>query len=46
MEEVERQECYLVINSLEKQLGQGIDKLYFMKVLIGVHTITGCNTLW
>ena len=35
----------LVVNSLEMQLDPGIDKNYFLKALIGVHAITGCDTI-
>lgn len=35
----------LVVNSLEMQLDPGIDKNCFLKALIGVHTITGCDTI-
>ena len=31
--------------SLKKQLDQGIDKHCFMKALIEVHTITGCDAV-
>lgn len=40
-----RIELSLVVNSLEKQLDQGIDKHCLMKALIGVHAITGYNTI-
>jgi len=33
-----------VVNSLEKQLDPGIDKYCFMKALVGVPAITGCDT--
>ena len=35
----------LVVNSLEMQLDPGIDKNCFLKALIGVYTITGCDTI-
>ena len=35
----------LVVNSLEMQLDPGIDKNYFLKALIDVHAITGCDTI-
>ena len=38
-------ELSIVVNTLEKQLDLGIDKHYFMKALIGVHAITGCDTI-
>ena len=38
-------ELSIVVNSLEKQLDPGIDKHCFMKALIGVHMITGCDTI-
>ena len=38
-------ELSIVVNSLEKQLDPGIDKHCFMKALIGVHAITGCDTI-
>ena len=34
----------LVVNSLEMQLDPGIDKNCFLKSLIGVHAITGCDS--
>ena len=34
-----------VVNSLEKQLDPNVDKHCFMKALIGVHAITGCDTI-
>ena len=33
-----------VVSTLEKQLDRGIKKQLFMKALIGVHAITGCDT--
>lgn len=38
-------ELSIVVNNLEKQLDQGIDKYSFLKALIGVHAITGCDTI-
>ena len=38
-------ELSLVENSLERQLDPSIDKNCFMKALIGVHAITGCDTV-
>ena len=35
----------LVVNSLEMELDPGIDKNYFLKALIFVHAITGCDTI-
>jgi len=35
----------LVVNSLEMQLDPGIDKNCFIKALIGVQAITGCDTI-
>ena len=35
----------LVVNSLEMQLEPCIDKNCFLKALIGVHAITGCDTI-
>jgi len=35
----------MVVNNLEKQLDPAIDKHCFMKALIGVHAITGCDTI-
>ena len=35
----------LVVNSLEMQLDPGIDKNGFLKALIGVYAITGCDTI-
>ena len=35
----------LVVNSLEMQLDPGIDKSGLFKALIGVHAITGCDTI-
>ncbi len=37
----------LIFNSLEKQLDLGIDKHCFLqlKALIGIHAITGCDTI-
>ena len=35
----------LVVNSLEMQLDPGIDKNCFLEALIGVHAITGCDTI-
>ena len=35
----------LVVNSLEMHLDPGIDKNGFLKALIGVHAITGCDTI-
>lgn len=35
----------LVVSSLNKQLSPGIDEQYFMKALIGVHALTGCDTV-
>jgi len=37
-------ESSMVVNSLEKQLDPGIDKYCFMKALVGVPAITGCDT--
>ena len=34
-----------VVSTLEKQLDRGILKQSFMKALIGIHTITGCDTI-
>ena len=34
-----------VVNSLEKQLDLRTDKHCIMKALIGVHAITGCDTI-
>ena len=33
-----------VVSTLEKQLDRGIEKQSFMKALIGIHAITGCDT--
>ena len=38
-------ELSIVLNSLEKQLDPGIDKHCFTKAVIGVHAITGCDTI-
>ena len=35
----------LVVSSLEMQLDPGIDKNCFLKAFIGVHAITGCDTI-
>ena len=35
----------MVVNNLEEQLDPAIDKHCFMKALIGVHAITGCDTI-
>jgi hypothetical protein len=37
-------EIAAIVNSLEKQLSPGIDIQCFVKALIGVHAITGCDT--
>lgn len=34
-----------VVSNLEKQLDPNIDKHCFMKAIIGVHAITGCDTI-
>ena len=44
-EEGKRIELSTVVNSLERQLDPGIDKPSFMKALIGIHSITGCDTI-
>jgi len=38
-------ELSTVVNRLEKQLEPGIEKHCFMKALIGIHAITGCDTI-
>ena len=38
-------ELSTVVNSLGRQLDPGIDKPSFMKALIGIHSITGCDTI-
>ena len=38
-------ELSTVVNRLEKQLDPGIEKHCFMKALIGIHAITGCDTI-
>ena len=40
-----KEELSIVFNSLKKQLDLGIDKHYFMNTPIGVHAITGCDTI-
>ena len=35
----------LVVNSMEMQLDPGIDKSCLFKALIGMHAITGCDTI-
>ena len=35
----------LVVNSLEMQIDPDIDKNCFLKALIGLHAITGCDTI-
>ena len=35
----------LAVNSLEMQLDPDIDKNCFLKALIGMHAITGCDTI-
>ena len=35
----------LVVNSSEMQLDPGVDKNCFLKAFIGVHAITGCDTI-
>ena len=35
----------LVVNSMEMQLDPGIDKSCLFKALIGMHSITGCDTI-
>ena len=39
-------ELSVVVNSLEKQLNTGINKYCFIKALIGLHAITGCDTVF
>ena len=34
-----------VVSTLEKQLDRGIEKQSFMKALIGIHAITGCDSI-
>ena len=38
-------ELSIVLNTLEKQLDPGMDKHCFTKALIGVHAMTGCDTI-
>ena len=38
-------ELSTVVNSLERQLDPGIDKPCFTEALIGIHVITGCDTI-